>query len=237
MAEFVRSSEITIMAEPITKKLEGMTLEYVSGRLEANPKERAIRYTVTFDLDLDFTHFVHMANAYIPGYLNEPVNAIRPVLDGMAYHYSYNYLFDMAGGIRDNQALFKVFASPGYYMDQWATGSSLEVRYGKPVFEVIGRKLRITARQDFRALDMSHQIEIKDLPVIPFIWALNLMQGHLVPPEDPTIKAPASKIVFTYMDEDWVEVQGRPMLRGTRYIVGNQLSFGDITPKQVLTAN
>ncbi|MFJ2465858.1 hypothetical protein [Pseudomonas sp. NPDC087615] len=221
------------MTERIYKKLEGMTLEYVSGRLEANPKERSIRYTVSFDLDLDFTHFVQMANIYVPDYLDNPINAIRPELYSLAYHYSYNYLFDAAGKIHDNQALFELFTSPGYYMDQWATGRDLEARYGKPVFELIGRKLRMTARQDFRSLDGTSQIEIGDLPIIQFHWALNLLQGHSAVPQ---IKAPETKVVLMYMDEDFVEVDGQPIFRGTQYIDSKQLAFGNISPKQILTA-
>ncbi|MFZ3280130.1 hypothetical protein [Pseudomonas sp.] len=221
------------MAERIYRKLEGMTLEYVSGKLEENPKERAIRYTVTFDMGLDFTHFVQMANVYIPGYLDNPVNAIRPELDGLAYHYSYNYLFDAAGSIRDNQALFALFTSPGYYMDQWAEGRGLELRYGKPVFAVVGGKLRVTARQDFRFPEASRQIAIADLPIIHFQWALNLLQGH------STIeggKTPETKVVLMYAHEELVEVDGQQMFRGARYINGKKLSFGEIAPNQVLTA-
>lgn len=221
------------MAERIYRKLEGMTLEYVSGRLEENPKENSIRYEVTFDMDLDFTHFVQMANAYIPDYLGNPVNAIRPELDGLAYHYSYNYLFDAAGKISDNQALFGLFNSPRYYMDQWANGLHLRVRYGKPEFVQVGRKLRVTARKDFRSLDDTSQIEIGDLPVLQFHWALNLLQSDLTV---PGLIAPATKVVLMYMDEDFVEVEGEQLFRGTRYINGKQLSFGNIAPKQILTA-
>ncbi|MBY8937894.1 hypothetical protein [Pseudomonas fluorescens] len=221
------------MAEAIYKKLEGMTLDFVSGRLEENPKERSIRYTASFDLDLDFTHFVQMANVYIPGYLDNPVNAIRPELDGLAYHYSYNYLFDAAGNIRDNQALFELFTSPRYYMDQWATGPDLAVRFGKPTFERVGRTLRITARKDFRSLQDDHLIQLGELPVIQFHWALNLLESHLT---GPGTRAPETKVVFMYMDEDFVEVEGEQLLRGTQYLNGKELKFGEILPKQILIA-
>ncbi|WP_277761200.1 hypothetical protein [Pseudomonas sp. A34-9] len=221
------------MAERIYKKLEGMTLEYVSGRLEENPKERAIRYRVTFDMDLDFTHFVQMANLHIPGYLNNPINAVRPELNGMAYHYSYNYFFDAAGKIRDNEALFGIFTDSANYMDQWAAGADLEVRYGKPEFEMIGRKLRIHAHRDLRLPDQSRNIAIADLPVVSFQWALNLMEGHV---DGPQITAPFTKVVLMYMNEDLVEVEGQKMFRGAKYINGKQLSFGAISPKQILTA-
>lgn len=222
-----------IMAERIYRKLEGMTLEYVSGQLEENPKERSIRYTVSFDLDLDFTHFVQMANVYIPGYLNNPVNAIRPELDGLAYHYSYNYLFDSAGNIRDKMALFELFTSPRYYMDQWATGVELAVRYSKPAFELVGQKLRITASRDLRLVDESRTIKIADLPLLQFHWALNLLQGDLAIPE---ITAPTTKVVLMYMQEDFVEVEGQSVFRGVKYVDRNQLAFGEITAKQILTA-
>ncbi|GGK43250.1 hypothetical protein SAMN04490189_0784 [Pseudomonas koreensis] len=216
------------------RKLEGMALDFVSGRLQKNASERAIGYSVTFDMDLDFTHFVHMANVLSPGFLNSPVNAIRPELDGFAYHYSYNYLFDAAGNIHDNAALFKLFTPPNYYMDQWAEGAALDVRYAKPVFEVQGNTLRITARRDFRLPGGTEQIEISDLPLMQFRWALNLLENHEKFPED--IAAPATKVVFMYMEEDLVEVDDEQLYRGTRYIHGNQLQFGDIVAKQVLTA-
>ncbi|WKV85288.1 hypothetical protein LJJ44_04305 [Pseudomonas sp. B24_DOA] len=222
-----------IMAERIYKKLEGMTLDYVSGQLEENPKERSIRYTVSFDLDLDFTHFVQMANVYIPDYLNNPVNAIRPELDGLAYHYSYNYLFDSAGNIRDKMDLFELFTSPRYYMDQWATGVELAVRYSKPAFEVFGQKLRITASRDLRLVDESRTIRIADLPLLQFHWALNLLQSDLAAPD---VTAPLTKVVLMYMNEDFVEVEGQSVLRGVKYVDRNQLGFGTITAKQMLTA-
>ncbi|TDK51475.1 hypothetical protein [Pseudomonas moraviensis] len=221
------------MAERIYKKLEGMTLDYVSGQLEENPKERSIRYTVNFDLDLDFTHFVQMANVYIPGYLNNPVNAIRPELDGLAYHFSYNYLFDSAGNIAHKMALFALFTSPRYYMDQWATGRELKMRYRKPLFTVVGQKLRVTASKDFRLLDDRRMIKIGDLPLLQFHWALNLLQSDL---DIPQITAPTTKVVLMYMDEDFVEVEGQSVFRGVKYIDRNRLAFGNIAAKQILTA-
>ncbi|TKJ68013.1 hypothetical protein PspCFBP13508_24970 [Pseudomonas sp. CFBP13508] len=221
------------MAERIYKKLEGMTLDYVSGQLEQNPKERSIRYTVSFDLDLDFTYFVQMANVYIPDYLNNPVNAIRPELDGLAYHYSYNYLFDSAGNVGHKMALFALFTSPRYYMDQWASNADLEVRYSKPAFQIVGQKLRITASRDFRLLHDSRLITINDLPLMQFHWALNLLQADLAIPK---ITVPMTKVVLMYMHEDFVEVEGQSVFRGVKYVDRNQLAFGEITAKQILTA-
>lgn len=220
------------MAEREYRKLQGMALEFVSGRLEDNPGGRSIGYTVTFDMTLDFTHFVQMANVYIPGYLNSAVNAIRPELDGLAYHYAYNYLFDAAGSIGGNKALFDIFTRPGYYMDEWSDGE-LERRYSKPQFEVVGQKLRIKAHMDFRLKGGSRQIEISDLPVIRFQWALNLLQGGV---QLPDLIAPETKVVLMYAHEDFVEVEGLQMFRGTRYMKGRELDFGEISPGQILTA-
>lgn len=81
------------------RKLQGMELTFVEGELKRNNGERTISYSVTFDMSLDFTHFVQMANVYIPGYLDSPINAIRPELDGLAYHYSYNYFSARQGAL------------------------------------------------------------------------------------------------------------------------------------------
>lgn len=217
------------MTERPYRKLQGMELEFVSGRLEENPRERAIGYTVTFKMSLDFTHFEQMANQYISGYLSDRINAIRPELDGLAYHYSYNYFSEAAGNIHDNKALFDVFTSPEYYMDQWSSGG-LERRYGKPEFEVIDGQLQVTARRDFRWGD-KRQIVIGDLPIISFMWALNLLEGH-----DLQVQAPGTRVVLGYAQEDFVEQEGLSMLRGTRYMIGKKLEFGEIGKEQILTA-
>ena len=214
------------MTERLYRKLQGMELEFVSGRLEENPGERAIGYTVTFKMGLDFTNFVQMANLYIPGYLNNPINAIRPELTSFAYHYSYNYFFDAAGNIHDKEALFNVFKSPGYYMNQWSTGG-LERRYGKPQFEFVDDQLHITARMDFRWED-KRPISISDLPIIPFEWSLNLMEGHFL--------APSTVVVLGYAEEELVEQEGLEMLKGTRYMIGNKLEFAEIRKQQILVA-
>lgn len=184
-------------------------------------------------MTLDFTHFVQMAHLYIPGYLSSPVNAIRPELDGMAYHYAYNYLFDAAGNIGGNAALFDVFIHPRYYMDEWSSGGGVEQRYSKPQFEVINGKLRIKTSMDFRLAGETRQIEIGDLPVIRFQWALNLLKGDEARPSEV---APVTMVVLMYCHEDLVEVEGRQMFKGMRYMKGSQLRFGDILPGQILTA-
>ncbi|MFJ2686593.1 hypothetical protein ACIOYV_23020 [Pseudomonas sp. NPDC087342] len=215
------------------RKLQGMELAFVEGELKRNAGERTISYSVTFDMSLDFTHFVQMANVYIPGYLDNPINAIRPELDGLAYHYSYNYFFGAAGDIRDNKALFDVFTSPGYYMDQWSNGGlGLEQRYSKPEFTRVDGKLRITAQTDFRWEDPARQIDTADLPIIRFQWALNLLQGDTL----LTDVAPTTMAIFMYAQEDLVEVEGQSMYRGTRYMKGRELSFGEILPGQILAA-
>jgi hypothetical protein len=219
------------MTRRIYRKLQGMELKFVSGVLEDNPKESAIGYIVTFRMNLDFTHFVQMANQYIPGYLEQPINAVRPELDGLAYHYAYNYFFDAAGKIGHNKALFDVFTPAFYYMDQWSSGA-LEKRYGKPVFDIVDGQLQVTARTDFRWED-KRQIQISDLPVISFQWALHLYEGE---PDTHEITAPVSKVVVGYAQEDLVEVEGHPMLRGALYMVGKKLEFGEIREDRILTA-
>ncbi len=220
------------MGEREYKKLEGMELEIISGVLQEKPSERAIGYSVTFKASLDFLHFKHMANQYVSGYLDSPINAIRPELDGLAYHNDYNYFSDAAGTINDNAALIKVFASPDNYMDQWSSGG-LEQRYGKPEFKVVEGQLYITASKDFRWEDQARQIEIADLPVIPFQWALNLMEGHMA--HDPD-RAPGTKVVLMYANNDLVEVEGLQLFRGMRYMIGKTLRFGPIPPGLILTA-
>lgn len=154
------------MADRQYRKLQGMELAFVSGVLAENSSERAIGYSVTFRMSLDFTHFVHMANQYIEDYLNDPLNAIRPELEGLAYHYSYNYLFGAAGSIGSSLALFNVFTNPLYYMTEWSAGT-LQRRYGKPEFAVVDGKLQVTSRMDFRRKDERPTL-IGDLPIIQF---------------------------------------------------------------------
>jgi hypothetical protein len=225
---FIQAFEVTVMAEHEYRKLQGMALEFVSGVLEEDRLERTISYSATFDMTLDFTHFVQMANAYIPGYLNSPVNAIRPELDGFGYHASYNQFFDAAGNIGDNHALFDVFTHSRNYVDEWST-EELQDRYHKPQFSVVDGRLQVVARKDFR-WENKREINVEDLPVIPFQWALNLMLGH------PGQKTLITIVVLGYAEEDFVEVQGLQMLRGTQYMVGKALHFGPIHKEQILTA-
>lgn len=216
------------------RKLPGMEMEFVSGKLERDAGERAIFYEVTFSLKLDFLNFLVMANQYIPGYLDTPINAIRPELAGFAYHYSYNYFFGAAGNISDNPSLFALFTDPGYYMDQWASdGGPVERRYGKPSFTVVGNQLRITTRQYFRLDAGAPPIEISDLPFIRFEWALNLMEGQ----EKSTNVAPVTRAVLMYMEEDVVDAGGQSVFRGTRYLDNASLSIGPITSAHILVAS
>lgn len=220
------------MEEREYKKLHGMELEFVSGIVKEKPCERAIGYSVTFKESLDFLDFKHMANSYITDYLDSPINAIRPELDGFAYHHSYSYFSDAAGKIDNNAALVNVFSSPDDYMDQWSSGG-LERRYGKPEFNIVDGHLQITARTDFRWEDDNRQIVIGDLPIIRFQWALNILEGHFVSPE---VAAPTTKVVLGYAQEDLVEVEGLQMLRGTLYMIGRKLELGEIRKEQILTA-
>ncbi|WP_256656969.1 hypothetical protein [Pseudomonas sp. BGI-2] len=183
-------------------------------------------------MSLDFTNFEQISSLYIPDYLNNPINAIRPELTSFAYHYSYNYFFDAAGNTRDKEALFNVFRSPRYYMSQWSTGG-LERRYAKPQFEIIADQLHITARMDFRWED-KRPIVVKDLPIIPFEWALNLLKGEFVGPA--TAVAPATVVVLGYAQEELVNQDGLEMHKGTRYMIGGKLGFGAILKEQILTA-
>ncbi|WP_192564008.1 hypothetical protein [Pseudomonas gozinkensis] len=221
------------MATRIYRKLPGMELEFVSGRLERDVAQGAIYYEVVFDLRLDFVNFVVMANQYIPNYLDNPINAIRPEFGGLAYHYAYNYFFDAAGKIRDNPSLFALFTHSSFYMDQWSSGSGpLERRYEKPVFVVTDNQLRVTARQYFRLSAGSPPIEISDLPRIFFEWALNLMEGD----DLSSGTAPETKVVLMQADEDVVDVGGESVFKGTHYLDNATLSFGPITQAQVLVA-
>jgi hypothetical protein len=221
------------MTGRVYRKLPGMEMEFVSGKLERDAGERAIVYEVTCDLKLDFLNFLVMANQFIPNYLDKPINAIRPELAGFAYHYSYNYFFGAAGNIRDNPALFALFTHSSFYMDQWSSGSGpLERRYEKPVFVVTNNQLRVTARQYFRLSAGSPPIEIRDLPFITFQWALNLMEGD----DLSSGTAPESKVVLMQADEEVVDVGGESVFKGTHYLDNAALSFGPITQAHVLVA-
>ncbi|WP_207866298.1 hypothetical protein [Pseudomonas sp. 58(2021)] len=222
------------MTGRVYRKLPGMEMEFVSGKLERDAGERAIVYEVTCDLKLDFLNFLVMANQYIPNYLDNPINAIRPELAGFAYHYSYNYFFGAAGNISNNPSLFALFTDRGYYMDQWATdGGPVERRYGKPSFTLVGNQLRITSRQYFRLDAGAPPIEIRDLPFIRFEWAFNLMKGHA----KSTDVAPVTMVVLMSTEEDVVDVDGHSVFRGTRYLDNAALSFGPITSAHILVAS
>jgi hypothetical protein len=211
------------MAMYVYKNLAGMKLEFVSARLDENVSEKTIGYSATFKLSLDFLNFMVNANLHIPGYLENPLNAIRPELDGMGYHYAYNYFFGAVGNITNNEALFDVFTAPLNYMSQWSSGG-LEKRYDVPVFEMIDGQLQITARADYR-LDGGRQIKISDLPLISFQWALNLMEGHVV---NSGLTAPVTKVVLMYANEPRVQVEGEMMHTDTLYMIGSELELGEI---------
>lgn len=226
------------MARLMYKHLEGMSLEFLSGEVEANAGERAIRCSFTFDMRLDYTRFVKLANEYIPGYLDSPINAIRPELEGLAYHVSFNYLGGAAGNIGSNAALFRLFVNPSDYQSNWSS-SELQRRYGRPEFEIFGSRLRMNARTDFRWEDPKRMIEIADLPIIWFQWALGLMEGHDVSPDSPPsdTKAPATKVVGMYPSDELVDIgEGLQIFKGMRYVRGSTLNFGRILQEQMLIA-
>nr|WP_315446269.1 hypothetical protein [uncultured Pseudomonas sp.] len=224
------------MAANPLKKLDGMEREFVSGVLERRPDERAIGYTVTFKLILDFTHFKHMANAYSPNYLEVSTNSIRPELEGLAYHSSYNLIGKPDEKIVNSAMLFERFTHLEDYMDGWIY-DEMERRYSKPQFTIEGDALFITARQDFRWLDPARQIEIKDLAIIPFKWGLTLIEQRVkVSWGKPDIRTPEEIVTFMYTQTEFVDIEGVFVLKGSRYINGKALSFGVIAPEQVLTA-
>lgn len=220
------------------KKLGGMELNFVSGAVEANVGERAIACAFTFDLMLEFARFKDAANKYVPNYLEVATNAIRPELDGLAYHTSFDYFAGQAGRIDSNEALFRIFTRSDSYFDGWSSGG-LERRYHKPIFQPLDGKLRLEARSYFRWEDPKRLITIADLPLIQFQWALNVMEGHAVSLSEASlsdIKAPDSKVAFMYASQEQLEVEGVQMYRGTRYVKGWKLAFGPITSEQILTA-
>lgn len=49
-------------------------------------------------------------------------------------------------------------------------------------------------------------------------------------------RAPGTVVMLGYAHEELVEAEGSLMNRGTRYMVGRTLDFGDILEEQILTA-
>lgn len=220
------------MADQPYIKLQGMEVEFVSGVLEQRTADRAIGYTVTFRLFLDFTHFKQMANAYSANYLDVSSNAIRPELEGLAYHNHYSEIGGSAGKIVSSAMLFELFTDPDLYLDGWIN-NEMEWRFGKPEFVIEENALLITARQDFRWENPEREIKIEDLPIIWFDWALTLIEERTKLPKSTT---PISVVTFMYPQAEVVVVEGKELLKGARYINGKNLGFGPITPEQVLTA-
>jgi len=224
------------MADQPYIKLQGMEVEFVSGVLEQRLADRAIGYTVTFKSMLDFTHFKQMANAYSANYLEVSNNAIRPELEGLAYHNHYSVIGASAGKIVNSAMLFELFTDPDLYLDAW-TSNEMERRFGKPQFVIEGNALLITARQDFRWKDPQREIRIEDPPIIWFDWALTLIEQRTkVSWGLPERTTPISVVTFMYPQDEVVVIEGKELLKGARYINGKTLSFGPITPEQVLTA-
>lgn len=224
------------MADQPYIKLQGMEVEFVSGVLEPRTADRAIGYTVTFKLMLDFTHFKQRANTYSANYLEVSSNAIRPELEGLAYHNHYSVIGASAGKIVNSAMLFELFTSPDLYLDGWIN-NEMERRFGKPQFVIEGNALLITARQDFRWENPEREIKIEDLPIVWFDWALTLIEQRTkVSWGLPELTTPISVVTFMYPQHEVVVIEGTELLKGARYINGKKLVFGPITPEQVLTA-
>ena len=209
------------------RRLDGMLLQFVSGQLESMQEGAIVGYSVTFKLLLDFTHFVHVANQYIPGYLLNRDHAIHPELSGLAYHATYNKFDTLAGNIHSSLELCRVFTAERNYQDAWSTGG-LEQRLHKPRFVEDGEGLLITAQQDFRWENHSRPVLISDLPLLSFQWALELFRsegGHV----DPVVW-------LGYTEADSVEIEDQLLYVGQHYMDGKKLQFGEIRKDQILTA-
>lgn len=210
------------------RKLEGMRYEFVSGSVVKESVH--IACTVTFMATLDLTHFKHMSNRYVPGYLDSSTNAIKPELEGVAYHGLYNRFNSAAGNIGTVEALVRVFSSPDNYFDIWS-GNGLQMRYQKPRFDTVGDQIKITGGRDYRWED-EREIKPQDVPNIHFTWALSVLKAR---PDDP-FHEPDEIVRFGYSEQEYVEVEGRPIRKGARYLVGRDLLLGEINPKQILIA-
>jgi hypothetical protein len=224
------------MADQPYVKLQGMEVKFVSGVLEPRTADRAIGYTVTFRLILDFTHFKQRANAFSANYLEVSSNAIRPELEGLAYHNNYSEIGGSAGKIVSSAMLFELFTDPDLYLDGWIN-NEMERRFGKPEFVIEENALLITARQDYRWENPEREIKIEDLPIIWFGWALTLIEQRTkVSWGLPERTTPVSVVTFMYPQDEVVVIEGMQLLKGAKYINGKTLSFGPITDEQVLTA-
>lgn len=219
------------MTTLVYKRLEGMALRFISGELERDEEEQGLSYTVTFSLPLDFTDFVHMSQQFIRDYLNEPGNAIRPEFAGFAYHEEYDGISDSAGKITSSKALCDVFVRPGRYLQEWSA-TELQHRYHKPAFVYDGGELQITARRDYRWAG-GQQVEIPDLPIIQFEWALTLMEAGS---DESRSRSVIPVVTFGDAYPEIVDVGNVPMRKGTRYMVGSSLRLGAIVEAQILTA-
>ncbi|AZE50401.1 hypothetical protein C4K04_4746 [Pseudomonas chlororaphis] len=217
--------------------LEGMELDFQGGSLSR--AGRGLKYDVEFKLKLNFNSFKEVTDKYIPGYLINGENAIRPELGGLAYHTSYNYFGDSAGKIDSTEKLFSIFDSPTNYIDSWAfTSDGMKVRYEKPKFEVTDGAIIITASKYFLWQDDEREFMETDLPLLRFDWALNIMAGHFLLRRAPfeSINAPGSVAVLGYFESEIVEEEGAQMNKGTLYIVGSRLEPGQITRDKIRVA-
>lgn len=224
------------------KQLKGMDIIFQSGSLSevVHPEgNRGVKYDISFKLLLDFDSFYQKSHCLIPGYLATPVNAIRPELTGLAYHYSYNYFDAHAGNIDAFYALAAVFKNPNNYMDVWGyTQGGMLVKYDKPAFTESESGLIIDATQSFVWQEEGKEFRPQDLPVIPFSWALNIMMGHTFVQNNLSedVMAPGSVAILGYFSEERIEEQGMIMNKGIKYIKGAEMEFGEINCNQILIA-
>lgn len=220
------------------EQLDKMGLQYVSGSLLQHVDRGVLEYKVNFRLSLDFDQFETVAERHIPAYLKISVNAIRPELDGLAYHHAYNDFANNAGSIVSNADLFRLFTHPRNYTDAtWSWDPvGIERMYSAPIFEIDGNDLLIFASQSFRRGNQS-PIEIRDLPLIGFRWALLLLEGHERQHKKVGFRAPSSIATLGYYGYDMVEVEeGIYLPYGMRYMVGSRLSLGLIDGDHILVA-
>jgi len=132
--------------------------------------------------------------------------------------------------------LVSVFSSPNNYYDIWSSiGGGLLMRYHKPQFHMIGDQLQVTGGQDFRweiEPRIKRKIEPQDVPDIYFVWALSVLKAD---PDNP-FHEPEKIVTLGDSEEALVDVGGKPIRKGTRYLVGRNLRLGEINPEQILTA-
>jgi len=100
---------------------------------------------------------------------------------------------------------------------------------------MVGDQLQVTGGQDFRwevEPQVERKIEPQDVPDIYFVWALIVLKAD---PDNP-FHQPEEIVTLGDSEEALVDVGGKPIRKGTRYLVGRDLRLGAINPEQILTA-